>query len=554
MSSKQQTLTVKEASQIFENNDLVTPQKTDNYLRQIVSLDEITQVYVPRNQPIIRLQQFGIIPKAKYTLDVYIEIAYLFAQGNSPEQILQKLHQEYPSLAQAHISQVMVKKALQLTSAVIFPQLVKLVPDDGSWTLMIDGTVRTADDNVLVVVLAIPLLDPADPNPLVRQQFDSQVPVIPLVACFLPSENENDLIQILQALKDLLPSLPKAITSDYSPGFLKTGAKVFPDSRQSGCHYHALENIARILINPSLTQLRKKLSPMIKRLKHWSRKTIFSEKNENLKIFARSLKEILKNRKADFGNNLMRICSQLITFHDWAVANKEFLQRGNNYSSLLKFFTHKVWDEIKALLPQTIFVLSLFEEFRSCLSHNWSLGKTVQEAEDLATKQLQTIVKNWMEQGKNTKNEKQKENLIKAAQRVEELIPLLVPVLGDPQFPRTTSILEGLNSLIKRFMRHWSGTQRIVSSFEWVAPLVAVIKGLDNLDVFQDLLDNLTALDWLKNYEKWQKQNKAYRSQVRFANRIANLDGDELIRMMNNLIIRDIIKDAMNESKDVIIM
>ena len=103
-----------------------------------------------------RLLDFGIIPKSKYCLDVYLEIAKLFHLGKSPDQIVQ-LKNQYPSLQNARISREFVKKAIKLITRVILPEMASLVPEDGNWTMMIDGTVRAKYDDVLIIIAAVPL-------------------------------------------------------------------------------------------------------------------------------------------------------------------------------------------------------------------------------------------------------------------------------------------------------------------------------------------------------------------------------------------------------------
>ena len=163
---------------------------------------------MPRNQPLQRLLDFGIIPKSKYTLDVYLEVGKYFPTARNTEEIAQKLKDEYPSLSKARISREFVKKAIKLLSAVILPEMVRYVPKDGNWALMIDGTNRSKDDDVLIIIAAVPL-------------DGSQPQIIPLHAKFLPSENTRDVKQLFYELKPRLPSLPKSIISDFRLGLVE---------------------------------------------------------------------------------------------------------------------------------------------------------------------------------------------------------------------------------------------------------------------------------------------------------------------------------------------
>ncbi len=88
---------------ISENIEVVTPRKRGSYLRQVVSLSGKTFTEMPRNDPMKRLEKYGIFPRSKYTFDVYLQIAYLAGQKRSLDYIVEHLRKDFPALNAAHL-------------------------------------------------------------------------------------------------------------------------------------------------------------------------------------------------------------------------------------------------------------------------------------------------------------------------------------------------------------------------------------------------------------------------------------------------------------------
>ena len=183
-------VTAEENCIIIDNNKVVTPQGRGCYLRQVTSLSGRHFVEVPRNDPMARLEKYGIFPRSKYTFDVYLQIAYLAGEKRSLDYIVEHMRKDFPSLDDAHLCRKFVKRVLLLTTAVVTPFLPEMAPLNKPWNLIIDGTVRTSGNSTLIVVLA---------------HFPDDDSVFPLLATFIPSENKQDLKQILIGLKQKLP-------------------------------------------------------------------------------------------------------------------------------------------------------------------------------------------------------------------------------------------------------------------------------------------------------------------------------------------------------------
>ena len=75
----------------------------------------------------------------------------------------------------------------------------------------------------------------------------------------LRSENEQEIIEFLTAIKDML-GIPLATFSDMGPGILKAVKNVFSGCSHYICHFHFLKMIGKLLFEEENNQLRKKLS------------------------------------------------------------------------------------------------------------------------------------------------------------------------------------------------------------------------------------------------------------------------------------------------------
>ena len=110
----------------------------------------------------------------------------------------------------------------------------------------------------------------------------------------------------------------------------------------------------------------------------------------------------------------------------------------------------------------------------------------------------------------------------KSAKKLQNHYDLVIPAIIDPSLHRTTSLLENLNSQIKRFLRKWSGTRHLLRSFDWSAPLAAISRSLRETDLYSKLLENVTSYDWIEKAEELTKQLKEYRAHVSLSNSIAS--------------------------------
>ena len=503
---------------ISENNEVVTPPARGSYLRQIVSLSGKTFAKVPRNDPMKRLEMYGIFPHSKYTFDVYLQIAYLAGQKRSLDYIVEHLRKDFPALDAAHLSRKFVKRALLLTSAVITPFLPQLAPLDKPWNLMIDGTVRTSGNSTLIVVLA---------------HFPHDNSIFPLLATFLPSENKQDLVQILHQLKQKLPSQPQSVISDFSKGFLTSLPEVFLESTSLGCHFHAIELIARILVYPNIKRLNKKIRLFLNKLKSIIRQILYRQKNhQSLRLMALTLKTIVSKHQGDFGRNLISMIEQLSAVHDCLLENQNFF--GEEYKKLKSLFSRQKWGEIENSAKQLEIVLKYFDELRDCLRPD-----NLDGSEELAQASLENIVNSW-------ERSKSNPHLQKAAKTLDNLIPYLIPAMCNQDYPRTTSILEGLNNQVKRAMRHWCGTEQLPLSFEWVGELLSVITGVGDISQWSDILTQIPLNNWVTKLRRLQFQEKTRRSEIRSARWLAGLQPSSLHRQFEMMIKRDCLKEVMN--------
>jgi hypothetical protein len=499
------------------NLEIKKSKKKYNYWRQAVSLSGRHFVEVPRNDPMWRLEKYGIFPRSKYTMEVYLQIAYLAGEKRSLDYIVEHMRKDFPALDEAHFSRKFVERVLLLTSAVVTPYLPMIAPLNRPWNLIIDGTVRTSGNSTLIIVLA---------------HFPDDDSVFPLLANFLPSENKKDLNKILFELKDKLTILPQAVVSDFSKGFHTSLPEVFSESAILGCHFHAIELIARNLIYPSIRTLNKKIRLFINKLKSIIRQILHRNKrNATLRLFAQTLKQIISRHQGDFGRNLIIMIEKLKAVHDCLYENRKFF--GSQYKQLKSLFSRQKWGEIENSAKQLAIVLEQFDTLRDCLRPD-----NLYTSERLAKKSLRKIITKW---------EKDKSILAlqKAAETLNMHFDYLIPAMHNPNFPRTTSILEGLNNQVKRAMRHWCGTQQLPLSFEWVGELLSIIVGIGDITQWSGILTQIPLNNWISELDKLRIKEKAKRSEIRQARWLASLLPSSLHRQLEGMIKRDFMKEVM---------
>lgn len=517
-------LILESPAQIYENNgtNLVKSQKS--YLRTVFRLDCVDHIEVPVGKPLERFTDFGILPKSRYDFSVYIEVARLITQCLNPQEIADYLRANYPSLSKARISRVFVKNAIELLTETLMPTLVQNVKEP--WVMMIDSTVRLASGDVLLVILGLPV------SSINRDKIDfKQSEYFPLTATFIPSENKYDLDNFFEKFVKQLPDQPVAVISDFAKGFLSTLPNHFPNSTQLGCTYHALEIMARILINPHITKLRKVLMPFVKSLRLQSRKIKYRSEINELLIIVETLKRILSKDKGNYGENLVLLTEKLLTLKEWFIENAEIIKGVEILRDSLKIFSSKSWGRVEIQLVQLQTILPYFQEIREFLDTKfWQIDPN--DPEKTAKQHFKNLKKKWLKDAKT----KELTKLEKAILRFEELFPLLLPALCDPHLPRTTSLLEGVHGHVKVHLRRWNGKQKINSSFDWTAPLLSILHGISNKDEFLDLVYLVNDRNWLKTSQLLSKKRVVTRSNSRISNHIASLDSDGLIRQLNNLL------------------
>lgn len=528
-SIKQTPHTRQISENVFQTSDLALGEESQKYLRTIISLQKRAQVLVPRNKPHQRLLDFGIIPKSKYTLDVYLEIALQFSEGKNPDQIVDHLKSQYTSLLMASISREFVKKAIQLLSLVVIPEMITLVPKDGNWTLMIDGMVRTKYDDVLIIIAAVPL-DVAKPH------------IIPLVVTFLPSENTKDVLQLLYELKPRLPSLPRSVLSDLRVGLLEAIGEVFPNSTIQGCHFHMLELIATILIHPLIKKIKKKLRGAINGINRWAHHSIYGKKSEHLVLVARSLQKVVTSNHGKFGVNFLEFCRKLQHLTIWIEDHSNLLKSDSKYQDLVKFLDTKLWRQLAPQLSQLEFVLKEFNLLRKCLTMQEYKTEIVEyNGETDSTIPFDQLIHDWIKLAEMNKKSIFHKRFKRSVKTLTTHYDLLTPAILDHSLPRTNSILENLNGQIKHFIRKWSGSMKLRRTFQWAAPLAAISQSLKETGLFHQILDKQTGYDWIEKTQKLAKKMSQYRFQIHFANSIASKTPEGLVSMIANLIIRDLI-------------
>ncbi len=494
------------------------PKRKGEYLRQLFTLNEHKFVEAPRNEPMDRFYEFGILPKSKYSFDVFLEIASLIKHEDrerSPDEIVRILHDKYPTMEKAKISRVFVKKVLSISSAALLPMLPQFANLPQQWTLMIDSTIRMGGESVLVVILAV-----------------AEDYTFPLLASFLPSENTTDLVRLLTELKQRLPYQPQAMISDFSKGFLTSLAQVFPLSIQLGCHFHALEIFARMMLNPNMKQLRKLILPLLKKLKNWAEGVLHVTPAENfdLRSFARSIGYL--QEKGEFGQNLLDVSLKLLAIHD-GIKDSHKLIGAHPHKTRKTFKLKKIIDKvmkssgssIRIAISQLRTAIERFQMIRDALSPEtlWS-----------EPSQLMQLSKKW----------KKDKDMVKIAEKIEELAPYLLPAIKDDRLPRTTSILESLHGSVKQTMRKWSGTSTPSSSFNWIAPLLSVLDGLDDMQ-WEGIYKLLPSTSWYEEVGKWSKIEKIRKLEVRNGKRLVNLEPAGLRRQVRVLLTKTIIAEVM---------
>lgn len=547
----QRTLSNQITKNVFEPSDDALDERKEvmeqSYLRQVVSLQAREQLLVPRNNPHRRLIDFGIIPRSKYTIDVYLEILQQFAEKNSPEEIVKSLH-EYQSLREAKISRAFVKKVIMLASVMLMPYMLQLVPDDGNWTLMIDGSFSKKDGPVLVVISAYPHQQPSNNTEYQSEIGEEPLPfIIPIAAVFLPSENTIDVKQILEDLKPKLPSLPKATMSDFREPLLNAMAEVFPSAIQLGCHYHLIEMIAKILVYPTLRPIRSKIRSSLKELNRWAEYTKYRNKSENMVIVARTMKRIATSDTGKYGENLLNLCEQMMALAKWAKEDNEILRTNPDYLDLMKILTKSVWRQLKPLLPRLEFVLEQFNHLRKLLTYQTSkidisTGLSQEQLMIGSTVPLDQLINDWRKIGKISEDHKFNSRFGLAADKIKEYYALITPQILDTDLPRTNSPQENLFGRIKRLLRKWSGSKEMLPSFEWAAQLAAITESLRETDYFNLFLNMITSYEWIEYTNKLTIEMTVYRFQTYMANSIARKRPRGVVVMIRNLVISDILE------------
>jgi len=427
------------------------------------------------------------------------------------------------------MSREFVKKAIKLLTRVMLPEMATLVPKDGNWTLMIDGTQRAKYDDVLIIIAAVPL-DSSEAN------------IIPLVARFLPSENVKDILELLHELKPRLPSLPKSVLSDFRPGLVEAIGRVFPNSTAHGCHYHIIEMIARILIHPLINQIKKKLRSAINELNRWAHHSIYGRKSNNLVLVARGLQKVVTGNHGKFGTNFLQFCKKFQALTAWIEKNGVLLQSDKRYRALVRFLDHKLWRQLAPQLSQLEFVLRQFNHLRRCLTmQDYKTEILTVEEQSSGIMPLDQLIHEWIKLGGINTRVIFHKRFKKAVKKLQDHYELLIPAILDPHLPRTTSLLENLYGLVKRVLRTWSGSMKIRLSFQWAAPLAAISQSLQETGLFARILAKQTGYDWIEQQEILAKTESRNRSEIRFANELANKTPTGLVNQVAHLIIRDII-------------
>ena len=116
----------------------------------------------------------------------------------------------------------------------------------------------------------------------------------------------------------------------------------------------------------------------------------------------------------------------------------------------------------------------------------------------------------------------------------------------NSNFPRTTSILEGLNNQVKRAMRHWCGTQQLPLSFEWVGELLSTIVGIGDITQWSDILTQIPLDNWVTELNKLRVCEKTRRSEIKTARWLASLDPLGLQRQLEMMLIMDFTKEVVS--------
>ena len=461
-----------------------------------------------------------------------MEIARLFSEGKSPKRIVKSLKEEYPSLSKARISREFVKKAIKLVTAVLLPEMVRLVPDNGNWSLMIDGTVRAKYDDVLIIIAAVPLGEASEYSPT----------IIPLMARFVPSENTHDILQLLYELKPRLPSQPKSIISDFRAGLLEAVGEVFPNSVKQGCHYHMIEMIARILIHPLINQILRQIRGAINGINRWAHHSIYGEQSEKLMLVARSLRKLCIKNHGKFGENFLQFCKKFQELSSWINENRNLIKSDQRYQELVKLIDHKLWRQLSPQLSQLEFVLKEFNRLRRCLTtqeYKTQVDSVVENSKS-SVLEFDNLIQDWIKIGKIKKESVFHKRFRRSVTKLRTHYQLLIPAIEDHKLPRTTSVLENLYGQIKSFLRKWSGSMTVRQSFSWAASLAAISQSLKETGQFGKILEDQTSYDWIEKTLHLAKISSQYHFQTHFANEVANKIPSGLVSTLANLIIRDI--------------
>ncbi|NIT56246.1 MAG: hypothetical protein GWN00_08435, partial [Aliifodinibius sp.] len=365
---------------------------------------------------------------------------------------------------------------------------------------MIDGTERTRDGMVLFLIAAVPL-----------QPREGEPDIVPLIAAFIPSENRDDIKEILYDLKPKLPSKPVSIISDFRAGIIDAVGEVFPESVKHGCHYHIIEMIARIMVYPLIRKIKKRLNPTTSGLIRWAHHSIYGKQSDKLMLAAESIKRVCTSNGGRFGANFLEFCDQMKALIEWAHERQEYLKTNQQFSQLAKLLVIDIWGRLTPLISQLDEALRQFNQLRQNLTmqeYKISVDDGVIGDDNTypsTTRRLDQLIHNWTKLG-NVSDSKFNEKFKDSAEKLRNHYDLITPAILDHRLPRTTSKLENFFGQIKQFLRKWSGTSRILSTFDWIAPLVATRQSLKETDMFVELLRDITAYDWVQESIKLGKE------------------------------------------------
>lgn len=461
--------TLQPQQHVNEHLNEVTDRKVKTYgtrIRRLVTLDGEELRTLPRSSRSEDLIQEGILPGNKYGLDVYIEILGQVAQEKSPEDIVETLCKTYPSLARVHLSTQMVRKVIQVGGELCTLNLPTLFTQLGKqgrpYALELDGTVRNGAGDTLLVAVAV-YKD--------EEQTETET-VIPVSAAFVISENSTDIRKYLQILRKQLPILPYAVVTDFSPAFREVVPEVFPEAIHQGCHYHVLELVAEVLVDPVLTELRQVIRPLCTGLRHWAKKIRFKENGSTVhKNIEAVITYFLRasNQTGKKGKTLIRTLQLMEELKKALEDCREQVQTDKELTELVRHLSNCNWRAIKEAIRGLKQHLTAFEPVTKVLREKF-------ESEEDARKALEELIQTQITTSEITGLSEVK----KGMKKLQRYLSLLTPAMVDPRIPRTTSILEGLHSKVKKTLRKWGGLMNTPSTFDWTAITLSFLVCLES--------------------------------------------------------------------------